>query len=192
MKIKIDNIAVVNQQLVSDLQPWVNFFDTKQAEHLSPLSDLHLNSLQAGKVADSPCVMKRAVPNNPFSEANSSSLLNKSVLKGHGDGTVNDSSNTIMLNKSRFADFDTAIADDSEGTEGALRRFSLSEIPAIFHQEQALIDLYYFIAEQKTVTVEKICQQFPEISTEKLKIFANLLTRKNFVRQTQNTLTIEN
>ncbi|KAI4291465.1 hypothetical protein PAPHI01_0739 [Pancytospora philotis] len=192
MKAKIAGIAAVNKQLVSNLRPWSNFFSHGPSGQLSPLSELHLHSLQTARVADSPVVMKPCVPNNPFTDMNSSDLLAKSLLKNFKGSGASESSNTIVLNKSQFVGYDTDAVEDSDTADRALREFSLSEIPAIFHQEEALQALYEFIAERRSVTIDEVCRRFAEVPPEKLEIFASLLTRKKFIRQTSSSLTVDN
>lgn len=191
MKAKIGRIALVNRKIVDDLQPWMKFFDTERKVEISPLSELQLHSLRFREVMESPDVMSIGAPKNPFIDTNSSDLLNKSILKDYKGCAASESSNTILLNKSRFENYDTTIVNDSEETDTALQPFSLTQIPEIFHQERDLRSIYDLVASQRTVSVDDLCRRFGDIPPEKLEIFIGLLCRKNFVRQRNNCLTIE-
>lgn len=205
MKSKVLKISYSSRELATYLAPWTRFFEDTTKNQVSPLSDLHLNSLHfTGQlnnnfkenmsiITNSPNIMNVCSPRNPFKETNSSDLLTKSILKDFKSSGIlaTDSSNTIILNKSQFGNYDTVVNCDSDENEHNLSTFSFSKVPDVFSQEEQLKTLYDFINTKKSVTVADICKEFEETSPEKLEIFIDLLLRKRFVRIVNNCLTTE-
>lgn len=194
IKMKVGKFSQSNRRLLSDMRPWIKFFEMEQQHppEVSPLSDLHIANIKFRELGGSPDVMVAAVPRNPFIEQDSSDLLNKSILRDFKSSTVLDSSSVAVLphGAQHAGDAEHEHAVDSEDCDGEVVPFSLSKIPEIFHREESLKELYDFIAENGRVSIEEICKRFEELQPEKLEIFVSLLCRKKFIRQKSNYLTI--
>jgi hypothetical protein len=188
IKMKIEKISISSKNLLKDSEAWINFFEIEKKAEISPLSELHMNSLRYQGCADSPNIMNIQSPKNPFIETNSSELLNRSILKDLKIGS--ESNNEIVLNRSRFENYESHPIAESEDFEGELKEFKVEQLPEIFQGEKDLLDLYYFVKNKGTVSIEEIVARFIETPAEKLEIFINLLCRKNFIKQRENSLTI--
>lgn len=191
IKTKISRIASGNKRLCDDCSPWMNFFESGGMQNTSPLSLIHLNSLQFKDVIDSPDIMNVSSPKNPFMDINTSNLLNKSLMKENRSTTISDSSSTLHINKSRYETYESVVNGDSEESSIRLDPFDITKIPEIFQKENDLKYLYDFIELHRTVCLEDICHKFEMMPVEKLKIYISLLCRKNFIKQKGNNLTIE-
>lgn len=191
MRMKIARISGLSKQLVEDCAPWVKFFETEVKAELSPLSELQLNSLKFREIANSPDNLNYDPPRNPFIEAESSDLLNRSILKNLKCNTTTDSSSAVVLTKGTLENYDNTAAADSEDFECEIRPFDASKIPSIFQTEKDLFSLYEFVRCNRAVSVELIARNFTETPPEKLEIFISLLCRKQFVKQKNGKLTID-
>lgn len=191
MRMKIARIAGLSKQLVKDCAPWIKFFETESKAELSPLSELHLNSLKFKEIANSPDNLSYVPPKNPFLEAESSDLLNKSIFKNLKCNTTTESSSAIVLAKNSFENYENTAAADSEDIECEVKPFDASQIPSIFQAERDLFSLYEFVKSNRIVTVEAVLRNFTETPPEKLEIFISLLCRKQFVKQKNGKLTVD-
>lgn len=188
LKIKISKFSIKNKEIVMNCSPWINFFEAETKVEFSPLSELHLNSLKFKEINNSPNNLNFTTPNNPFIEAESSELLNKSIFKRINYCSTS-SSTPILLDKPGLENSDNKCNHDSDETE--IKPFQLNLLPPIFQKETDLLDLYNFIQKHRSVSLESIIENFKDISHEKLKILVSLLCRKNFVRQKDSKITIE-
>lgn len=100
---------------------------------------------------------------------------------------TNESSNTIVLNRTRFGKYEGGTAD-SEENESNLEPFSLSALPDLFQEEPILVKLYDFIDKRDKVTEEELFNEFSEESSARIRIFINLLCQKQFIRRTGDRL----
>lgn len=190
MRMKIARVSGLSKQLVKDCTPWVKFFEVECKVEPSPLSELQLNSLKLKEITNSPDNLSYAPPRNPFLEAESSDVLNKSILKNIKYSTT-DSSSAVVLAREGLENYDNGTGADSEDFEIEIRPFDASQIPSIFQAEKDLFILYEFVKSNRVVSVETIATKFSEVPPEKLEIFISLLCRKRFIKQRNGMLTID-
>lgn len=188
---KIAKIAQHNNKLISNSEPWISLFGVAIQPSQSPLSEFpaQQESAISPGFLGSPSTMHVAVPKNPFSVEGSSDLIERAIMKGFPSETLNESSNTVILSKSRFGQYETIVAD-SEENESNLLPFSFDMVPEIFKEEANLVKVYEFIAESRDVSETDVLKKFNDVSEEKIKIFIGLLCSKRFVRRVCGRLSI--
>lgn len=188
LRIKIGKFSEKNKEIVLNCMPWAHFFETEAKVEFSPLSELHLNSLKYKELNNSPGNLNFTTPNNPFIEAESSELLNKSIFKKINFCSTS-SSTPVMFEKPGLENIDNKSFPDSDDTE--IRAFQTNLLPPVFQNEEDLFNLYNFIQKNGSVSLESIIENFKDISHEKLEILISLLCRKNFVKQKNSKITVE-
>lgn len=189
LRIKIGQLSEKNKDIVSNFAPWINFFEIETRIDCSPLSELSFNSLKYKELGNSPATLNSKAPNNPFIEAESSELFNKSIFKKMQCCSPSSSTAVLTEEITNKENSENRCSPDSDETE--IIPFRLDLLPAVFQKEPDLFNLYAFIQKHRAVSVEAIISNFKDISHEKLEILVSLLCRKNFVRQKNSKITIE-
>lgn len=188
MKSKISRLSKKQKLLVKNVSPWINFFEIESKKEFSPLSEMNLTSLNFREIVDSPVALRIDIPKNPFTEAGSSEILKKSILKYQPKDSTHNSNFNEMLKPVNSLDNANETINLSE-TENEIKPFNISDLPRIFQDEDDIASIYNFIAEKGIISKEKVLERFNNLPNEKLDIFIRLLCRKNFVKQTNGMLT---
>lgn len=189
LRLKIAMVAEKNREIVEDSRPWIKFFEVQSPQNFSPFSELHLNSLKLNDHTHSPNNLNLSTPRNPFVEAESSELLNRSLCKALKMALTPSSS--CVVSDQNNDNLRTVPQIDSEDTNHDIVPFEKSLLPEIFQNEEDLAGLYNFIKKHRSVSLEHIVEHFKEISPEKLEILVSLLCRKRFVKQKDSKITVE-
>jgi len=187
LRLKMSMVAEKNREIVEDCRPWIKFFEVKSQE-FSPFSELQLNTPKFNDKAHSPSNLNLSSPRNPFVEAESSELLNKSLCKAL-KMTMGSSSSYVNVDQNISNQETPQI--DSEDTNHDIIPFEKALLPEIFQNEEDLAEIYSFVEKHRSVSLEHIVEHFKDISPEKLEILISLLCRKRFVKQKNSKITVE-
>lgn len=190
LRIKMGRVHEKSKEISDDCKPWIVFFEMQQKQEFSPLSDLHLNSLNYRDTTQSPDNLNLSSPKNPFVEAASSDLLNKSLSKDLRLNLTALSSTSYVNTCMGLGNQTKARLDESEDTDYEIVPFDKLSLPDLFQNEDDLINLYEFIRENQIVSLERIANHFKNVASEKLEIFISFLCRKRFVKQRHSNISI--
>ncbi|EPR79584.1 hypothetical protein SLOPH_1848 [Spraguea lophii 42_110] len=160
---KLTTILKENKKISEDLKPYKNFFSIKQNTNESILIDFNDHTILNSTIADNRIEDKSNILND--SDSTYKKIHTPSFT--HSNSSIN-----IESFKNEYS-----IAEES------LLSFDINILPDIFKKEKDLEILYNFIKNNKKVTKEEIIERFSDVENEKIKIFIDVLIRKNFIRK---------
>lgn len=177
----VERMGEQSVQIAHDLDPWIRFFeaDWKCEADASVCEEVcKENPQNMSEIHESPLVMKFSSPRNPFVDATSSEILNRTFL---GDldrrfqSGMHDSMSSGLVSLP-MQEFELCESDSSE-----MHSFDADAIPAAFRSEKELFLIYEFISKSRGAGIEQIGRAFPSLSRGKIDVFVDLLLRKRFV-----------